>query len=53
MNPIIPPPVPACHGFTDSVVMGAASASMNSESWRRREMTKFIILAILTVWRCG
>jgi hypothetical protein len=47
MNPMIPPPVPACHGFADCAVMGAASASINSESWRRSEMTKFIMLAVL------
>ena len=49
MNPMIPPPVPACHGFADCAVMGAASAIMNIESWRRSEMIKFIILAVL-IW---
>lgn len=44
MNPMMPPPVPACHGFADWVVIGAASASINSESWRRRERTKLYIL---------
>jgi hypothetical protein len=47
MNPMIPPPVPACHGFADCAVIGAASASMNSESWRMSEMTKFIMMAVL------
>lgn len=46
INPTIPPPVPACHGSADCAVMGAASASMNSESWRRRDRAKWNILAV-------
>lgn len=49
MNPMTPPPAPACHGFADCTAMGAASASMNMESWRKREMTKFIMLAVLAI----
>lgn len=47
MNPMIPPPVPACHGLADCTVMGAASASMNIDSWSNRESTKFIMMAVL------
>jgi hypothetical protein len=45
MNPTIPPPVPACHGFALIAETGAASASMKKESWRRAAMTKLNILA--------
>lgn len=47
MNPMIPPPVPACQGLADWTVMGAASASMNIDSWSSRESTKFIMVAVL------
>jgi hypothetical protein len=47
MNPMMPPPVPACHGLADCTVMGAASASMNIDSWRSSERTKFIMMAVL------
>jgi hypothetical protein len=47
MNPMIPPPVPACHGLADCAVMGAASASMNMESCKSRERTKFIMMAMM------
>ena len=50
MKPTIPPPVPACQGFAACVVMGAASASMNSESWRSTETAKLNMLAGLTVF---
>lgn len=46
---MIPPPVPACHGFADCAVIGAASASMKSESWRRMETMKLNILVVLRV----
>jgi hypothetical protein len=46
MNPIIPPPVPACHGFADWTVIGAASTRRNMESWRRAESTRLNILAV-------
>jgi hypothetical protein len=46
MNPTMPPPVPACHGFALIAEMGAASASMKNESWSRAAMTKLNILAV-------
>lgn len=53
MNPMIPPPVPACHGFAVCAVMGAASASMNMDSCRSRERAKFIIVSVLVGLKFG
>jgi len=53
MNPMMPPPVPACQGLADCAVMGAASASMNMDSWRSRERTKFIMMAVMGDVRLG
>lgn len=47
MNPTMPPPVPACHGSAFCTVRGAASASMNMESWRSRESTMLNMFAVL------
>ena len=47
MNPTMPPPVPACHGFADWAEIGAASASMKKESCRRAERTRLNILAVI------
>jgi hypothetical protein len=43
----MPPPVPACHGFADATLMGAASTSAKSERLRRKVMARFIISAVL------
>jgi hypothetical protein len=46
MNPTMPPPVPACHGFALMVETGAASASMKKESCKSAAMTKLNMLAV-------
>lgn len=46
MNPTIPPPVPACHGSAPWAVMGAASASMNMESWSSMERARLNMVAV-------
>jgi hypothetical protein len=46
MNPTMPPPVPACHGFALMVETGAASASMKKESCKSAAMTRLNMLAV-------
>lgn len=51
MKPMMPPPVPYCHGLaavalTPSVTVGAASASVASHSWRKGTMVLENIFAV-------
>lgn len=51
MKPMMPPPVPYCHGLaplalTPSATVGAASASVASHSWRKGMMVLENILAV-------
>jgi hypothetical protein len=47
MKPTMPPPVPACHGFADWTVRGAASTSRNMESCSRAARIRLNMAAVL------
>jgi hypothetical protein len=54
INPTIPPPVPACHGFADCTDMGAASASAKKESSRRAARTMLnMAMVVCGDFACG